>query len=100
MGVLKRDPATEPGYAEMKKNCVEREGREEEFEGFRLEEQVKNPDLAPSRWKNRAFRMMGLTNSIALERQMDVLAHEAGRLLARFDIDYWAVVRRGKDNRP
>jgi hypothetical protein len=34
------------------------------------------------------------------ERQMDVLAHEAGRLLARFDIDYWAVVRRGKDHRP
>jgi len=33
------------------------------------------------------------------ERQMDVLAHEAGRLLARFDIDYWAVVRRGKDQR-
>ena len=33
------------------------------------------------------------------DRQMDVLAHEAGRLLARFDIDYWAVVRRGKDQR-
>jgi hypothetical protein len=33
------------------------------------------------------------------ERQMDVLSHEAGRLLARFDIDYWAVVNRGKDRR-
>jgi hypothetical protein len=33
-------------------------------------------------------------------RQMDVLAHEAGHLLARFGIDYWAVVRRGKDHRP
>jgi hypothetical protein len=34
------------------------------------------------------------------ERQMDVLAHEAGRLLARFRIDYWAVVGWGKDHRP
>lgn len=30
-------------------------------------------------------------------RRMDLLAHEAGHLLARFGIDYWAVVRRGKE---
>ncbi|MCG8583919.1 MAG: hypothetical protein MI757_04315 [Pirellulales bacterium] len=27
-------------------------------------------------------------------RQMDELAHEAARLLARFDIDYWAALDR------
>jgi len=86
MGVLKRDPATEPGYAEMKKNCVEREGREEEFEGFRHDESLRRPDLAPSRWKNRAYERMGLTNSIALERHRDYMARSNGAEAERLGV--------------
>ena len=67
-------PETEPGYREMQKNCVTREGREGEYADTLHEVKILHPDWVASKWVHETYGMMGLTHRIALERHRDFQA--------------------------
>lgn len=75
---LVRDPETEPGYREMQKNCVAREGREEEYEDTLHEVGLHHPEWSRSKRIHETYQLMGLTHGVALQRHRDMMAVSDG----------------------
>ena len=66
MAVIKRDPDSEPGYRDMQKNCVSREGREAEYADTLHEVGIHHPDWSVSRRIRETYELMGLTARVPL----------------------------------